>query len=403
MASSYRRQGAKAVRKTTREPARAGANAHPHRLARTLVLIGLVLAGAHAQAAAPHSQAVNPHAPAVPPHSPWPIERWSGDASASPAADAPPPALPALAASRPWRLCAVYPHLKDSYWLAVNYGMVEEARALGIGLRVLEAGGYEHLARQRANITQCTADPAVDALLVGTVSFAGMNDLLAPYLAGHPVIGLVNDIDASVVSAKVGVPWYQLGWKIGRWLADRHPAGGAPADIAWLPGPQDADWVGFIDRGFRAALAGSAVRIATVRHGDTGRSIQRQLVEEVLDAHPQLDYLVGNAPMAEAAVAEVRRRQRADGVGIVASYVTPGVHSGMLRGRILASVTDFPVLQGRMAVRQALRALEGEAVEPYIGPSVELVDPATLGRYPMDWMLPPAGFVPAYEVAPTRP
>ena len=28
---------------------------------------------------------------------------------------------------------------------------------------------------------------------------------------------------------------------------------------------------------------------------------------------------------------------------------------------------------------------------------------ATLGRYPIDWMLPPAGFVPAYDVAPTRP
>ena len=297
----------------------------------------------------------------------------------------------------------MYPHLKDSYWLAVNYGMVEEARALGVGLRVLEAGGYEHLARQRENITQCTGDLAVDALLVGTVSFAGMNDLLAPYLAGHPVIGLVNDIDPSAVSGKVGVPWYQLGWKIGRWLAARHPAGSAAAEIAWLPGPQDADWVAFIDRGFREALAGSAVRIATVRHGDTGRSIQRQLVEEVLDAHSSLDYLVGNAPMAEAAIAELRRRQRVDTVGILASYVTPGVYSGMLRGRILASVTDFPVLQGRMAMRQGLRALEGQALEPYLGPSVELVEPATLGHYPMDWMLPPAGFVPAYDVAPARP
>ncbi len=297
----------------------------------------------------------------------------------------------------------MYPHLKDSYWLAVNYGMVEEARALGIGLRVLEAGGYEHLARQRERITQCIGDPAVDALLLGTVSFAGMNDLLAPYLAGHPVIGLINDIDASVVSAKVGVPWYQLGWQVGRWLAERHPAGSAPADIAWFPGPQDADWVGFIDRGFRAALEGSAVRIAVVRHGDTGRSIQRQLVEEVLDAQPKLDYLVGNAPMAEAAIAEVRRRQREETLGIVASYVTPGVYSGMMRGRILASVTDFPVLQGRMAIRQGLRALEGKTLEPYLGPSVELVEPATVGRYPMDWMLPPAGFVPAYDVAPSRP
>jgi protein TorT len=55
-----------------------------------------------------------------------------------------------------------------------------------------------------------------------------------------------------------------------------------------------------------------------------------------------------------------------------------------------------------MAVRQGVRALEGAAIEPHLGPSVELVEPATLGRYPMDWMLPPAGFVPAYAVAPVK-
>ena len=37
------------------------------------------------------------------------------------------------------------------------------------------------------------------------------------------------------------------------------------ARIAWIPGPMDADWVGFIDRGFRAGIAGSAVRISTLR------------------------------------------------------------------------------------------------------------------------------------------
>ena len=30
-------------------------------------------------------------------------------------------------ATRKWRICASYPHLKDSYWLSVNYGMVLEA------------------------------------------------------------------------------------------------------------------------------------------------------------------------------------------------------------------------------------------------------------------------------------
>lgn len=332
----------------------------------------------------------------------WPIARWLDDGSAQ--ADTRPTydEMMAVARSQAWQVCTVYPHLKDSYWHAVNFGMVEEARALGIGLRVFDAGGYEHLAHQRELVGDCLADSAVDALLVGTVSFAGLNDLLRPALANRPVLALVNDIDAGSVRAKVGVPWYQLGWKVGQWLAERHPAGSAPVRIAWFPGPQEAGWVGFIDRGFHAALAGSAVEVATVRWGDTGRSVQRQLVEDALDAHPQLDYLVGNAPMAEVAVAELLRRQRDETTGIVASYITPGVYGALARGRILASVTDFPVLQGRLAMRQVLRVLEGLPVEPHVGPDVELVEPTTLTRFPADWMMAPAGFAPVYEVKTAR-
>ncbi|XNM51950.1 hypothetical protein ACLK2D_05060 [Escherichia coli] len=33
-----------------------------------------------------------------------------------------------LKAKRAWKLCALYPSLKDSYWLSLNYGMQEAAR-----------------------------------------------------------------------------------------------------------------------------------------------------------------------------------------------------------------------------------------------------------------------------------
>lgn len=332
----------------------------------------------------------------------WPIERWQGDGLAATERRLTPGELSPPAASRPWKICAVYPHLKDSYWHAVNFGMVEEARTLGMAIHVVEAGGYENLARQRELIETCLEDTSFDALLVGTVTFDGFNDLLRPVLATRPVLALVNDIDAGSVRARVGVPWYQLGWKIGAWLAARHPAGSEPVSIAWFPGPQEAGWVGFIDRGFREALVGSAVEMASVHWGDTGRSVQRQLVEEALEAHPALDYLVGNAPMAEVAVAELRRRQREQQTGIVASYLTPGVYGALSRGRVLSSVTDFPVLQGRIAMRQVLGVLEGLPVEPYVGPSVELVTPATLSDFAVEWMMAPAGFAPLYEVKPAR-
>ncbi|MGQ7790599.1 hypothetical protein ACULNC_24680 [Shigella flexneri] len=40
-----------------------------------------------------------------------------------------------LKAKRVWKLCALYPSLKDSYWLSLNYGMQEAARRYGVDLK----------------------------------------------------------------------------------------------------------------------------------------------------------------------------------------------------------------------------------------------------------------------------
>jgi periplasmic protein TorT len=62
---------------------------------------------------------------------------------------------PLARATRPWRLCASIPHLKDDYWLAVNFALIQEARRLGVRLNLFEAGGYEHLEVQRQQIAEC--------------------------------------------------------------------------------------------------------------------------------------------------------------------------------------------------------------------------------------------------------
>ena len=34
--------------------------------------------------------------------------------------------VPLEKASKPWQICVSFPHMKDAYWLAVDYGVVEE-------------------------------------------------------------------------------------------------------------------------------------------------------------------------------------------------------------------------------------------------------------------------------------
>lgn len=305
-------------------------------------------------------------------------------------------------ATHPWRLCVLFPHVKDAYWLGVNFGMVEQARRLGVAVQFFEAGGYPNLATQLEQARACGADPRVDALIVGTVSFDGLSPLLAQIARRIPVLATVNDIAPPGIAAKVGVDWVDMGRATGRWLVEEVGPGMAPVPIAWFPGPRGAGWVPFVDRGFREAIAGSRIQIRSTAWGDTGKAMQRNLVQRSLDEHPQLRYLVGNAPMAEAAVSVLRERGLLDRVGIVSTYFTPDVYRGILRGRVLAAPTDAPVLQGRLSIDQAVDLLERRPVARHVGPVIRIVDRASLAERDVDDSLPPSSFAPLFRVEPPR-
>ncbi|WP_299843314.1 TMAO reductase system periplasmic protein TorT [uncultured Roseovarius sp.] len=300
-------------------------------------------------------------------------------------------------ASQDWNLCVAYPHLKDAYWLSVNYGMVQEARRLGVSFRLVEAGGYPNIDRQIEQITECMREGA-DALVIGTVSYDGLTETLLEIAQGRPVIATVNDIASDGISAKSGVSWVQMGAAAGLAIAKRHPKGSPPVKLAWFPGPEGAGWVRFVQQGFEEALQQSSARIVVTKWGDTGREIQVRLVEEALIERPDVDYIVGSAPAAEAAVSILRARGLSDKIGIVSDYMTHAVFRGIRRGRILSAPTDFPVLQGQLAIEQAVRALEGKLEISHVGPRVVIVDRDNLDEIGADGSLAPPAFQPMFRL-----
>ena len=188
-----------------------------------------------------------------------------------------------LKAKRVWKLCALYPSLKDSYWLSLNYGMQEAARRYGVDLKVLEAGGYSQLTTQQAQIDQCKQWGA-EAILLGssTTSFPDLQN----QVASLPVIELVNAIDAPQVKSRVGVPWFQMGYQPGRYLVQW--AHGKPLNVLLMPGPDNAGGSKEMVEGFCAAIAGSPVRIVDIALGDNDIEIQRNLLQEMLERHSEI-------------------------------------------------------------------------------------------------------------------
>lgn len=298
--------------------------------------------------------------------------------------------------NRPWEFCISYPHLKDAYWLSVNYGMVEEARRLGVGFRLVEAGGYPNLERQIGQIKDCVAEGA-DALILGAVSYDGLTPTITGIAERIPVIATVNDVAPEGIAAKALVSWYNMGAAAGKELATRHPAGSAPVRIGWFPGPRGAGWVDFVDRGFRDAIKNSSARIVAVKYGDTGREIQVTLVEEMLEQQSGIDYLVGSAAMAEAAISILRAHGLQDRIRILSDYMSHPVSRGIRRGRILAAPSDFPVMQGRLAIELAVRAVEGKLLYRRAGPAIEIFTADTIRTIGMEGSLAPPSFIPVFE------
>ncbi|WP_230426515.1 TMAO reductase system periplasmic protein TorT [Paragemmobacter aquarius] len=306
--------------------------------------------------------------------------------------------IPLDHASRPWRLCVLYPHLKDAYWLSVNFGMAEEARKLGVAFDVFEAGGYPNLARQIEQLQGCAA-AEFDAVILGAVSYDGLTPAVAEIARMKPVIAAVNDIDDTGITAKASVPWREMGAAAGRVISARHPKGSAPVRVAWFPGPNGAGWVSFVEEGFRAEIANSSARIVATRFGDTGLEQQVLLVEDLLDEMPDVDYLIGSGPMAEAAVSILRARGLSDRIKVVSTYMSHAVYRGIKRGRILAAPTDFAALQGKLSIEMAVRSLEGTLTILHAGPAIRVVDATTITGIGAEGSLAPASFTPVFSQA----
>jgi protein TorT len=312
-------------------------------------------------------------------------------------------ALPKADITKQWNICASLPHLKDAYWLAVNYGLVEEAKRAGATLQVFEAGGYTNLSKQISQLDNCVSQGA-NAVVIGGISYDGLNAKVDEFVGKDiPVIDILNGISSEKVSGHALVNFYDMGFQVGKYLAGLDKA----VKVAWFPGPPGAGWVESANTGFKDAIKGSKVEVLATKYGDTGKEVQLALIENALQTYDQIDYIAGTAVTAEAAVSALQERNLTDKVKILADYMIPSTHKLIEDGQIACAPTDQPVVQARMGIDMAVRLLEGKELdEGYgrVGPQVQLVcgpsagDKNNLGTFDYEATFAAKGFKPTFNV-----
>ena len=270
-------------------------------------------------------------------------------------------------------VCVLVPHFKDEYWLSVGYGLEQEASQHDIALLFFEAGGYQSLAEQIAQLDDC-AGRGVDAILLGAVS-SDHPELLAKIhaISGElPVFGLVNELLSNDLSGRIGVDWQEMGLVLGGYLAEMRPAGTVVQKAVLISGPAESGWVGPLERGLRLGLAQSSIEIREVFRADTGLRQQLSAVEQAFSAHPDADLLIGSAPAVEAAIGLIRATNRQTEIGLASTYISHTIKRAVMNGRVLAVPFDDPGQQGVLAIRQMLRVLEQGQPAGFEGPEILL-------------------------------
>jgi len=310
---------------------------------------------------------------------------------------------PLLKAEKQWKICVLFPHLYDSYWLAVNYGIADQAKQLGVSMQLYHAGSYDNLAIQVHQIQDCI-DKQADGVILAANTHDGLNPLIAElHKRKIPVIDLINGISSPLVSAHSRVSYYDIGYAIGKYVADHFASSPLASkvkeqNLAWFPGPANAGWVQDGSHGFFHGLENSNITILTARHGNTDRKTQSRLINEILDEHPQTDIIVGTAVTAEAAVTIARKRRISSKLEIMAYYFTPGIYRGIKRGQIKAAPSDSPVIQARIAMDQIIRILENKPYEKFVSPKIQLIDRMNVNTFDRRTTLAPSGFRPTFVV-----
>lgn len=325
-------------------------------------------------------------------------------------------------ANRPYNLAVLFPHLKDPFWVAVNYGVAMEAKKYGVGMRLWHAGGYRNLGKQVQQM-QYLLDhkDQYDGLIIGAVQFRkpkleAMFEKF--YQAGIPIVSVVNDSYTPTIKAKALVSWEKLGYQAGKFLVE-HSAG-KKVKVLVFPGPKGTGWAPDSLEGFDAALKeldpNGHVTVLPPAWGDTGDKTQRHLLRFILKRHQNIDYLLGNALAANAIVSTGLNGEMAPidefkeqhpNIQVISTYITQQVYDAIDAGKILASATDQMKQQGMMSVDMMIKYLNGD--KPGIqedhfpfrsGPIVPIIHKGNIKDWPFLKLFGSREFKPVFRLEP---
>ncbi|WP_432018503.1 ABC transporter permease/substrate-binding protein [Streptomyces sp. 1222.5] len=259
--------------------------------------------------------------------------------------------------------------LNNPFFVQIRTGAQAEAKKLGVDLTVTDA---QNDASQQANQLQNFTTAGQGAIIVNPVdSDAASNSVKAADKARIPVIAVDRGVNKASVDALVASDNVAGGELAAKTLAEKL---GGKGRIVVLQGQAGTSAARERAAGFARGLkAYPGIRVVAQQPADFDRTKGLDVMSNLLQAHPDVQGVIAaNDEMALGAIKALGSKAGRS-VQVVGFDGTPDGLKAVKDGTLYASVAQQPTQLGRIAVDNALRAVQGKKVEPTVKVPVKVV------------------------------
>jgi ribose transport system substrate-binding protein len=264
--------------------------------------------------------------------------------------------------ARRYKIGVLFPFLASPFWVNEAYGILDQAKKVGVDVVWLSADGYDNIDKQNSQIEDMEVQH-VDAILLGATSGTGTVPAVERAAArGFPVFAHVTSSNTDKVLSSVIDDDLSIGRQQAQFMGKALDGKGV---VAMLDGPAAADWSSRRVQGFKEVLHNQfpGIKIAAERNGIPDRADAQRLTEDILTANRKLDGIFTVADgMAMGAADAVSGAGRSSSIIITTASFSRESLPYMAKGLIKLNVDENPVLMGRAAINDVINGLNGTPV-----------------------------------------
>ncbi|MGW3284699.1 ABC transporter permease/substrate-binding protein [Streptomyces sp. NPDC001002] len=259
--------------------------------------------------------------------------------------------------------------LNNPFFVQIRAGAQAEAKKLGVDLTVTDA---QNDASQQANQLQNFTSSSLGAIIVNPVdSDAASNSVQAADKAKIPVIAVDRGVNKASVDALVASDNIAGGELAAKTIAEKL---GGSGKIVILQGQAGTSAARERAQGFSDGLkAYPGIQVVAQQPADFDRTKGLDVMSNLLQAHPDVQGVIAaNDEMALGAIKALGSKA-GKSVSVVGFDGTPDGLTAVKGGSLYASVAQQPTQLGKIAVENALKAIQGKKVQQTIKVPVKVV------------------------------